>query len=69
MSFFNFHTAGHLLFGNGAVARLGEHARGLEIEKILIILKKTVIIALSILILRKQKTHGHDHFKAGSSRS
>lgn len=37
MPFFNFHTVGHLLFGSGAVTRLGEHARRLEIEKILVI--------------------------------
>ena len=37
MPFFNFDTAGHLLFGSGAVARLGERARLLEIEKILVV--------------------------------
>ena len=37
MPFFNFHTAGHLTFGSGAISRLGEHARCLDIEKILVI--------------------------------
>jgi len=40
-----FHTAGKMVFGSGSIAELGEHTRGLNVSRVLVVTDQTLIRA------------------------